>query len=32
MPVAALLEKLVVLRPEDDVAIAKSEMCAGTEL
>jgi len=32
MAVATLLEKLVVLRPEDDVAIAKSEMCAGTEL
>ncbi len=28
----ALRDKAIVLRPEDDVAIAKAEICAGTRL
>ena len=32
MVTCALRDKAVVLRPEDDVAIAKAEICAGTLL
>src|ERR687891_2448734 len=32
MPTQALVEQAVVLRPEDDVAIAKKELAAGTVL
>ena len=32
MPTYALVEQTVVLRPEDDVAIAKKELAAGTVL
>lgn len=32
MPIDTLVEKLVVLRPEDDVAIVKTDLCRGAEL
>lgn len=32
MATCALRDKAIVLRPEDDVAIAKGEICVGTRL